>query len=272
MTGKVRSLWRYPVKSMLGEELDAAAVSRKGLLGDRCYAVVDAAEGKVASAKSPRKWAKLFDCEARLGSPPVESEVAPVRITLPDKTVVSSEQSDIDHILSRELGRDVSLRSIESGRPAATHKTHKGELSGSDSLSPEGSITNEAVTKTAFFDAAVVHVVTTATLELLARVYPRGRFDARRFRSNVVLEVDGESGFVEDDWLGRTLQIGEEVRLGVTEPCPRCVMVNLPQKDLPGDPGILRAVARHNNGNAGVYATVLQGGRISVNDRIALTS
>src|SRR5205809_1950033 len=93
--GSVVSLWRYPVKSMMGEELNAAEVTDRGLLGDRAYALVDRSDGKVASAKNPRKWSQLFDFRAAFVDPPRPgAKLPPVRITLPEGTVVSSEQSD----------------------------------------------------------------------------------------------------------------------------------------------------------------------------------
>src|SRR5919205_38268 len=98
--GSVVAVWRYPVKSMLGEELNASAVTPRGLLGDRAYALVDRADGKVASAKNPRKWPQLFDFRAAfVGIPRPGAKVPPVRITLPDGTVVTSEQSDLNQIL-----------------------------------------------------------------------------------------------------------------------------------------------------------------------------
>jgi uncharacterized protein YcbX len=120
-----------------------------------------------------------------------------------------------------------------------------------------------------FFDCAVVHVLTTATLDRLRELYPAGRFEARRFRPNVVVETDtGVKDFVENAWIGRTLALGDEVRLNITGPCPRCVMTTLPQGDLPKDPGILRTAAQHNQVNVGVYAAVLQGGTIRRGDPI----
>src|SRR5438105_4221776 len=108
--GSVVSLWRYPVKSMMGEELNAAEVTERGLRGDRAYALVDRSDGKVASAKNPRKWPRLFDFRAALADTPRPGAgVAPVRITLPDGTVVASEQSDLNEILSRALNREVTL-------------------------------------------------------------------------------------------------------------------------------------------------------------------
>src|SRR6266581_4656428 len=105
--GAVVSLWRYPVKSMMGEELNAAEVTDRGLLGDRAYALVDRSDGKVASAKNPRKWSQLFDCRAAFVDPPRPgAKVPPVRITLPEGTVVNSEQGDVNQILSRALSRE----------------------------------------------------------------------------------------------------------------------------------------------------------------------
>src|SRR5229473_3181104 len=95
--GSIVSLWRYPVKSMMGEELNAVEVTERGLLGDRAYAVVDASDGKVASAKNPRKWPQLFDFRAAfVDSPRTSAQLPPVRITLPDGNMLSSTQTDVN--------------------------------------------------------------------------------------------------------------------------------------------------------------------------------
>src|SRR3982750_3500580 len=97
--GSIVALWRYPVKSMMGEELNASAVTQRGMLGDRAYALVDRADGKVASAKNPRKWPQLFDCRAAFVDPPRPGAVLPpVRLTLPDGTMLSSTQTDLNQI------------------------------------------------------------------------------------------------------------------------------------------------------------------------------
>ena len=114
-------------------------------------------------------------------------------------------------------------------------------------------------------------MLTTATLDRLREEYPRGRFEARRFRPNIVVQTKiGEKGFVENAWIGKVLAIGDTVRLSVISPCPRCVMTTLPQGDLPKDVGILRAAAQHNKANVGVYASVLQGGKVSRGDSVGL--
>src|SRR5262245_41574644 len=100
--GSVVSLWRYPVKSMMGEELNATEVTKGGLVGDRAYALVDSSDGKVASAKNPRKWPRLFDFRAALADVPQPgAKVPPVRMTLPDGTTVNSDQADVHQILSQ---------------------------------------------------------------------------------------------------------------------------------------------------------------------------
>ena len=108
--GSVGSLWRYPIKSMMGEELNAIAVTERGLLGDRAYALMDRSTGKVASAKNPRKWRNLLEFAATFTEPPrLGEKFPPVQITLPENTIVTTEQSDIDQTLSAALGREVTL-------------------------------------------------------------------------------------------------------------------------------------------------------------------
>src|SRR5437870_9839817 len=115
--GSVVALWRYPVKSMLGEELNRAEISQYGLLGDRAYALVDGADGKVASAKNPRKWPRLFDFRAAFANG--ASATAPVRITLPDGSLLSSAQSDVNQILSEALEREVTLETANQRQQQA---------------------------------------------------------------------------------------------------------------------------------------------------------
>lgn len=257
--GSVVTLWRYPVKSMMGEELNAAEVTERGLLGDRAYAFVDPSNGKVASAKNPRKWAKLFDCRAAFATSLHPGEkLPPARITLPDGTIVTSDQKDLNQILSTVLGREVTLGTTAPQTPSL--EEYWPDIEG---LAHRETTTDEDMPAGTFFDLAVIHVLTTATIDRLRELYPQGRIEVRRFRPNIVVEVaSGEKGFVENAWIGRTLAIGNEVRLSISGPCPRCVMTTLPQGDLPKDPGILRTAAQHNEVNVGVYATVMRGGAI----------
>src|SRR5256714_3302836 len=108
--GSVAALWRYPVKSMMGEELNSSQVTDRGLLGDRQFAVVDRSTGKVGGAKNPRKWGNFFDFRAAYAQPPqTGATMPPVRITFPDGTPVATAQADLEQVLSRAFGRDVVL-------------------------------------------------------------------------------------------------------------------------------------------------------------------
>lgn len=119
--GWVGSLWRYPVKSMMGEELNAAEVGARGLAGDEAYALVDRSDGKVATAKNPRKWPTLFDFRATfVETPRADASMPAVKMTLPDGNMVRSDQGDRDRILSRVLGREVALEAIGPGSSART--------------------------------------------------------------------------------------------------------------------------------------------------------
>ena len=266
--GSIVSLWRYPVKSMLGEELNATDVTQGGLLGDRAYALVDSSDGKVASAKNPRKWPQLFDCRAALADVPRAGVKAPpIRITLPDGAIVSSEQPGLNQILSKVLKREVRLSAPPDVR-TATAEAYWPDIEG---LDHRDTFTDFSLPEGTFFDCALVHLLTTATLDRLRELYPQGRFEVRRFRPNSVVEtVNGEKDFVENAWSGQTLAIGDAVRLSITRPCTRCVMTTLPQGDLPKDSGILRTAAQHNRANVGVYASVLRGGKVHRGDSVRL--
>jgi len=265
--GSVVALWRYPVKSMQGEELNAATVSQRGFFGDRAYALVDAADGKVASAKNPRKWPSLFDFRAVLAEPPRDGgQLPPVRITLPDGTIVGSEQEDLNKILSDVLGRQVTLSG--AAPQTASLEEYWPDLEG---LTHREAVTDEALPAGTFFDFAVAHVLTTATIDHLRELYPQGRFEVRRFRPNLVVQPSPEEkGFVENGWIGRTLAVGDEVRFRITGGCPRCVMTTLAQSDLPRDLGVLRTAVEHNQAHVGVYAAVAQGGTIRRGDPVRL--
>jgi uncharacterized protein YcbX len=261
-TGTVAALWRYPVKSMLGEELDASAVGERGLAGDRAYALVDRETGKVVSGKNPgRRGAVLFECRAAfLETPdPGAAHAPPALVTLPDGSTVRTDAADVDDVISRALNRPVSLCSQALER--AVIDDEQIAL-----LSPPGT----------FFDAAPVHVVTNASLDALDAASPSGRFDARRFRPNILVATDA-AGFVDNGWVETMLHVGADVALHLVMAVPRCVMTTLAQDDLPADKEILRTVNRANridipglgpNPCVGVYGLVAAGGDVALGDDV----
>ena len=265
--GSVAWLWRYPVKSMQGEELTAAEVTERGLRGDRAYALVDRSDGKAATAKNPRKWPHLFDFRATfVDEPGGTAEAAAVRIILPDGRAVRSDQPDLNQILSKALNREVTFEAAQPGSVNA--EEYWPDM---DGLEHRETVTDFTLPQGTFFDVAMVHVLTTATLDRLAELYPQGHFDIRRFRPNIVVRLDSsEKGFAENAWVGHTLAVGKSVRLNITALCGRCVMTTLAQPNLASDPGILRTAAQHNQANVGVYAAVTQGGTIQRGDVVRL--
>jgi uncharacterized protein len=266
-SGKVVSIWRYPLKSMMGEELNSSYVTERGLLGDRTYALIDQETGKVASAKNPRKWGTLFDFHATFIDPLKDvKNTPPIRITLPDGTQIFSDQSDIDQTLSKVIGREVSVMRASLDKPS--YEEYWPDIEG---LAQREKVTDEAMPPQTFFDIAVIHILTTSTINHLRELYPDGRFEVRRFRPNIVVEsTSAEKDFIENLWVGKKLRIGEEILLSVTGPCTRCVMTTLPQGDLPKDLGVLSTVAKYNQVHAGVYASVHRGGTIHRGDGVQL--
>jgi MOSC domain-containing protein len=269
--GSVGALWRYPVKSMLGEELNAVEVTQRGLLGDRQFAVLDPATGKVAGAKNPRKWGNFLQFRAAYVEPPQPgSELPAVRLTLPDGTAVTSGQRDLPKILSAALGRDVTFAEARQAdeSPGAKAEEYWPDMEG---LDLRDTVTDFDLPAGTFFDVALVHLLTTATIDRLRKLYPAGRFEVQRFRPNIVVSTGpGEEGFAEEAWIGHTVAIGDQARFRITGACSRCVMTTLPQGDLPKDSGILRTAAQNNHVNVGVYADVIVGGPIRRGDPVTV--
>lgn len=258
----VRELWRYPVKSMLGEPLATATVSERGLQGDRQYALIDVETGHVVSAKNPRRWPTLFAFQARL----IPGSSMSVEITFPDGQIMTESMRDVDVVLSGRFGRKVVLTNVPPAQPML--EQYAPNLEG---LSERDSETTVKIPPTTFFDEAPVHLVTTATLHALQSHYSGGRFDSRRFRPNVVVDTGtSDPMFLENDWNGRIVAIGSQVRLAITSLCARCVMTTLPQQGLPQDLAILRTAVQHNHGNVGVLATVVTPGTVHAGDVVRI--
>jgi uncharacterized protein len=265
--GKVVSLWRYPVKSMMGEELNSSYITERGLIGDRTYALIDNQTGKVISSKNPAKWGKLFDFRAAfIDSLQTADNIPNVRITLPDGSQIFSDQEEIDHSLSKILGREVSLMKATLDMPG--YEEYWPDVEG---IAHRELVTDEIMPSKTFFDIAVIHILTSSTINRFRELYPEGRFEARRFRPNIVVESSStEKDFIENSWVDKKLTVGEEIVLRVIAPCTRCVMITLAQGDLPNDLGILRTVAKYNQVHAGVYASVEQGGIVRRGDLVQL--
>ena len=285
----VTALYRYPVKSMLGESIPRAVITERGVLGDRRYAVLDVETNMIASAKVPKRWAAILGLSARYVTEPVaDGDLPPVEITFPDLSTHRSDDAGIDTALSGVFGRAVKLVTVAP--EGSAFEELWPDING---LAPDQFIadttgrhedTGEAISRLdlaaaakvsgTFFDLCSLHVLTESTLDTLRAAAPDASFDVRRYRPNIVLAGDGD-GFVENAWPGTSAAIGGS-RVEYAFATMRCVMTTLGQGDLPGDADTLRTIARQNRieipqvggvwACAGVYAEVAETGEIAVGD------
>jgi uncharacterized protein YcbX len=186
---------------------------------------------------------------------------------LPDGDTVMSDQPDVDESLSQALKARVNLTMSAPEKPS--YEEYWPDVEG---RANREKMTEESMPPRSFFDGAPIHLLTTATLDRLRELYPEGRFEARRYRPNIVIEPSQPvKDFVENGWVNRTLRVGDEgVKMRITTLCSRCVMTTLPQGDLPRDLGVLRTAARHNHVNVGAYASVIHEGKIKRGDSVWL--
>ncbi|MEV4169530.1 MOSC domain-containing protein [Nonomuraea sp. NPDC049709] len=251
----VETLRRYPVKSMLGEEIAESEVTERGLGGDRARAVLDVATGKIASAKNPRLWRGLLAIEgARVPGDAELSELLGREVRLIDVPPEGAE-------LERSVPEQVLAEGIEAEVPHTMTTIGTG--------SPEGT----------FFDFAPVHLISTSALGRIGALGPRGHVEALRYRPNLVIATEAE-GFVENGWVGRELRVGDDVLLHVIVATPRCAVPTLAHGSLGRDADALRTVSRHNRvpvfdlepqACAGVYARVVRPGLVRKGDQVRLT-
>jgi uncharacterized protein YcbX len=235
---RVVSLWRYPVKSMQGEELASATIGELGIQGDRQWALVDLGTGLALTA---RRVPELLFAAARLVGTDVE-------ITLPDGTVAAD-----DAALSAWLGRDIELRHAGDGvtgryEIAADFEDEAGspwfEWDG-----PEGTFHDSGKTR--------VSIIGTGTL---------GSWDRRRFRGNVLVETDRVD--VEQGLVGHRIEVGGVVA-DVVKPIDRCVMTTRPQPGgIERDLDVLRTINAERATHLGVGTLIVQGGDVAVGDEL----
>ena len=253
-TGSIQSLWRYPVKSMQGLAVDILHVGSACIEGDRHWAVVDVASGRVMSAKRTQ--------ELLLASANDEC------ILLPDGTEVRLD-ANADEALSAWLGRSVVLRVAEGSQDLSYQMTF-------DPPNDDADFYDIPIPSGTFVDLAPVHLVTTATLDGCARMRPDLDWDVRRFRPNLVIAVDGDP-FLEDRWVGRRLRIGS-VELQIAQPTVRCAMplrrqpeVGPTRPAIERQPELFQAISTLNQAapnHLGVYADVLTTGVMQIGDEV----
>jgi hypothetical protein len=277
--GTIAQLWRYPVKSMGGERLEAAEMSWRGIPGDRGWAVYDESRNGITNAK---RLPPVRACRARYVSEPVPGAGSPpAEITLPDGSPVLTDSADAARRLSDLLGRPVTLRPLgPAGSEAAPRLTSEGEspdtVRGLMGVLPDEPMPDMSefpperlrlLRQGNYFDALPIHLLTRTTLRTLARLAPESAWDERRFRPNLFVEADDTGGYPELGWIRRRLRVGTAV-IEVVTGCPRCVMVTQPVDDVPQDHRVMRTLVRATKHTAGIYAGVIAEGEMRVGDEV----
>ena len=277
-------LWRYPVKSMVGEVVDAVEFDELGVVGDRTWAARDLERGGIRGAK---KIGALMRLAARdLGSGDVE-------ITLPDGATVTTADVDADERVSAAIGHRVRLERLRPvddldhyRRGAPDSDDMLAELRGifgreGDEPLPDLSVFPPAIAEFesppgTYYDAFPLMVMTEAALAALQRALPDSSVDVRRFRPSLVIDTadDGADartpGHPEFDWVGRRATIGSAT-VEFAAPCPRCVMVTREiDASTPEDGAVLRHIVRDLDQNVGIYATVVTPGTVGLGDELIL--
>ena len=259
--GKVDSVWRYPVKSMRGHEVDAAYLGFAGFYGDRLYAIGSDEAHKGFPYLTGREQRKMVLFNPRFRHPdlaamppnladadsiepgmtPVypEADALAVEIETPSGKTLAIDDPALADELNQNIGREHQLSVLRSDR--------------------------------AYTDCRPVSMCSLATAAQLGKELGKP-VDKRRFRANLYLDLDGAAGYVENEFIGKTVQIGSKVQVSVLERDPRCAMITLDPDTAERDPSVLKKVTDAHEGYTGVYAAVLVEGVVHAGDEVKLLS
>ena len=280
--GKVDSIFRYPVKSMMGEKIEETCVTSNGVLGDRVWAVRDEVRGGIRGAK---KIPQLMQLSAACIVEPTGYGSDPAAVTLADGEVIRTDDQNINARLSQALDHKVTIWPImpkeqldhyRRGAPDSDDlETELRQVFGrtADEPLPDLSIFPPEILEYesppgTYFDAFPLLILSKKSLAVMNQRQPASIFDRKRFRPNLLIEDFNSVGdFPEEAWEGFRLKVGSVV-LKAEVVCPRCVVTTHGFEKLPKDPSIMRGLVKENNGNLGLYASVEEPGKISEGDKI----
>jgi uncharacterized protein len=228
--GTVREIRRFPVKSILGESLSSISIDKRGLFGDRLWAIKNRS-GKFGSGKTTRRFQQmngLFNYKARY-------EGTALVLTMPDGTDYRCGDAAVNEALTKQLGFQVTLAKEES----ISH-----------------------------FDEGPISLITTSSLRILSQELGEP-VDPRRFRANLLIDTELTES-LEKDWVDRRIKVGPEVILRVVAPLERCVMVNNSQEELKQDNRVLKNIVNNHNASFGIWAKVEVNGKVNDGDKVYL--
>ncbi len=259
IVGAVDSLWRYPVKSMRGEELEEAFVEFSGVYGDRCFAFKSSASPKRFYYLTGRTQEQLLRYRPRFRHPDKVAEppnLAGAELIDPGINPVNTDPEDLSVDVETPSGKTLALDDPELIRMLG------------EGISDDNNLTLVRSDR-AMTDCHPVSLISLQTVGQIGEDLGE-RLDRRRFRANIYLDSASGRGFGENEFVGRSLRIGFKVMLSVLERDPRCKMISLDPDTGEHDPQVLRTVARVHGNTAGVYCAVLMEGMVRKGDSVEL--
>ena len=282
--GTVSELWRYPVKSMGGEQIESTAIDQNGAAGDRGWVIREGGENRTA-----RQVPRLLHCAARyVEAPSAERRSPHFEVLLPDDETLASAADDFDQRLSAVLGREITVLPLHPAedlehyrRPPADPNVDQMAsmrevfgLEPGDPFPDLGDIPMDILAQFSsppgtYFDAFPIHILTTASLNTLASVGAGDDADVRRFRPNVLIDTGEAEGLLEVDWTGKRLRLGEVV-LEMRTTTVRCSIPAHAQRDFGSSRAVGRALIERTKQHLGSYCHVVEAGTVHVGDTVEL--
>jgi len=293
-TATVVEIWRYPVKSMQGERVGSSGVDERGLAFDRAYALVDAATGKLASAKRPRPWGALLQMRARVIDDDPSGGTAPVvEVDFGGESTVirGADDGQAAKAIGEWVGREVRIVSVapaaatfeevwvqDMGAPESMYAPVTAEdEDGLPVLSVRGAL---GAPNGTLFDFSSLHVLAAASIRSLSAALGGASVDVQRFRPNLLIETKGGTAdYPDNHWSRSVLRIGGSLEARGIMATMRCVMVTLPQGGLAHAREVLQTLNRVNHLEVpsmgsypciGVYARVVRAGTVSEGDEVVV--
>lgn len=259
IVGKIESLWRYPVKSMRGDELQEAFVGFPGVYGDRVHAFRSSAAPKGFPYLTGREQESLLLYRPRFRHP--ERAMKPVNLAEAEAlgsglTPVYADLADFVVDVDTPAGERLAIDD-----PRLISMLREGI--------PESHELTLLRSVRAMTDCRPVSIISMQTVRQLSKEFGVAA-DERRFRANLYIHLESGKAFGEDEFVGRTLRIGARAQIAVEKRDSRCKMITLDPDTAQANPEVMKRLARDHEGMAGIYGAVLTEGSVRPGDAIAL--
>ena len=283
--GKLKQIYRYPLKSAVGENTDATTIGKNGVWADRIWALYDLKKEEITGG---RKIPKILTLRSKLMASSKASNQLDIEIKFPDGSIKLSSDPDVSECLSSYLDKSVKLFPIldKSNKKhySIAKKNNSAQLRRLLGLNPNDELpdfgewplkmlldkSKYTTIPGTYFDCDSLHIVSTSSIDTMKKYDPQNEFEIERFRPNLYIETIPElEGFVEQGWIGHDLKIGETT-INCSSPTPRCSIPGASQYGLESNRKVSRSVYRFAQQKIGIYAKCPIDGEINIGDEVYL--